>query len=109
MILVGVIERADGSFTIVDAKKSEHSCKTPDELHACLRSLTSGGERAETRGATADDIERHDMDAVVDQVGKGIGDYIGVKYGETLGDVTTRTVHKSARGLVGFMRKVSRK
>lgn len=107
MIIVG-ITRTDDGFCVVDSDKREHVCMDERALWSCLDRLSTNGE-AETRGATRDEVEASDLDSVVAEVGRGIGDYVGVKYGETLGQVAGRTTQRGGRGFVGFLRKVSRK
>lgn len=107
MIIVG-ITRTDDGFVVVDSEKREHICVDERALWSCLNTLATNGE-AEMRGATHDEIESRDVDSIVDEIGRGVGDFIGVKYGETLGDVVGRTSRRSGRGFVGFLRRVSRK
>ena len=107
MILVGIIRTGDG-FTVIDSEKREHACSDAAALWSCFEELTSSGE-AETRGATHDEVAAADVDAIISEVCRGVGDYVGVQYGETLGKVAGRTSLRSSRGLIGFLKKVSRK
>lgn len=118
-IIVGVLQTDEG-IKIIDPNKKEHLCADEKTLKETLEKLlvaedlptpevspSGGSSRRQDRSAR---VKREvvDFEGRVDRMGDGIEAHIASEYGGTVGRHAGDAATKGAKGLAGFLRRISR-
>ncbi len=117
-LIVGVMKTEDG-FTIVDPTKEEHPCADGDAIQATFEKLLASKEMPETETTKtktrnprmsgrrqAREVEVLDDD--IDALSSKLDEYVSSQFGNGIGARAGQAAADAGKGLVGFMRKVSR-